>query len=741
MERAGNHSRLHRNQIADLRFQFLFPPEEYPRFHKWGYFSSEELAREMGGVYPPRRQGPEVGGPTSDTRHAAAFIERDSMSNATVPNEIMFSKGLQLQHILPLGAPLVDNMRVYSRQRDSWQYPNPGRWAMAQERRGSDYQLIEECEVRDIRVGVTPANYAAIDAAWAMQKMDQMFWEKGVGKEMHEFQSDPHMLPAVVLSQEVSLMSYNKLMNAPMSQEKVEFFPATPSMFADSVKEMAVRLLLGNGVTWMLSVSIPAYRFKGRIVVPRQNLQKPLAGFLSSLPPLVGVGLQRSIKDFEEMLKAVTGEAVLIYPRIDIKALAVLAGWGCRVFNTSLLSTVVLGAPINVFVRNGDNRWGYPWDQIAGPLQVHALGLLKLAYVSELALVGVLLADTFPDPEVVLDMTGIPLNDFYTWFSRYVISSLSGVGVSAEAQRAATTRKELLLALRLAVDSNLPHVELDHTKRVWSKLMGDWPSVCFGGARFLHSVRSKFDEQFQLLQLANPGHWNDLTGFFWSPQASIECTYGLPKLPFELTLLPVGSMELGLRVHPVLKDLVLKVSAEQFGGVDMQEFVDGSERSLKHLVMEWGRLHLGESAALLFRLNQHVDLIPTHGELVLPLVRIQQGRGRGNVVSRYPNLQQFLVDEIGRVREEIRGQVERGEGEERVSGWSLPSSLSPPINWCRNILDGQGHSPLVEGQLGFTLERREIMASLGKMREAIWRGCSLLSPYWGQGRIYHYSYF
>ena len=61
----------------------------------------------------------------------------------------------------------------------------------------------------------------------------------------------------------------------------------------------------------------------------------------------------------------------------------------------------------------------------------------------------------------------------------------------------------------------------------------------------------------------------------------------------------------------------------------------------------------------------------------------------------------------------------------------LPSSLSPPINWCRNILDGQGHSPLVEGQLGFTLERREIMASLGKRAGNIIEGCSLLSLHWG----------
>ena len=57
--------------------------------------------------------------------------------------------------------------------------------------------------------------------------------------------------------------------------------------------------------------------------------------------------------------------------------------------------------------------------------------------------------------------------------------------------------------------------------------------------------------------------------------------------------------------------------------------------------------------------------------------------------------------------------VEMGWGNGEGSGWSLPSSLSPPLHWRRNILDYHGQSPLVEGQLGFPLERQEIMASRG----------------------------
>ena len=61
------------------------------------------------------------------------------------------------------------------------------------------------------------------------------------------------------------------------------------------------------------------------------------------------------------------------------------------------------------------------------------------------------------------------------------------------------------------------------------------------------------------------------------------------------------------------------------------------------------------------------------------------------------------------------GRVERGwEGRGGTSGWSLPPSPSLPIHWSRNILDVQGRPPLAEGQLGFPLEGREIVASLGE---------------------------
>ena len=74
-------------------------------------------------------------------------------------------------------------------------------------------------------------------------------------------------------------------------------------------------------------------------------------------------------------------------------------------------------------------------------------------------------------------------------------------------------------------------------------------------------------------------------------------------------------------------------------------------------------------------------------------------------------------------------------GEGGNSWWSLPPSPSPPIHWGWNILDGQGRSPLAEGQLGFPLERREIMASLGEQAGSKWEGLFTIVSALGHGPL------
>ena len=70
------------------------------------------------------------------------------------------------------------------------------------------------------------------------------------------------------------------------------------------------------------------------------------------------------------------------------------------------------------------------------------------------------------------------------------------------------------------------------------------------------------------------------------------------------------------------------------------------------------------------------------------------------------------------------GGGDRVEGGWGTRGGDLRVVITPHLplspHWGRIILAAQGHPPLAEGLRGFSLERREMVASLGKWRE--WLG-------------------
>ena len=82
------------------------------------------------------------------------------------------------------------------------------------------------------------------------------------------------------------------------------------------------------------------------------------------------------------------------------------------------------------------------------------------------------------------------------------------------------------------------------------------------------------------------------------------------------------------------------------------------------------------------------------------------------------------------------GGVEGGWGRGGPRGGHYSPSPSLSIPWGRNILDVQGRPPLAEGQRGFPLERREIVASLGKEKAgSTWGGLFTIVSALGMARL------
>ena len=83
------------------------------------------------------------------------------------------------------------------------------------------------------------------------------------------------------------------------------------------------------------------------------------------------------------------------------------------------------------------------------------------------------------------------------------MKSLEGVELHQRADEDATTRGELLSALRFRNSRNKIYISPPPYIVLWSKLIGDWPSIVNGGCRFALQARLKFIDQLRILAKSN----------------------------------------------------------------------------------------------------------------------------------------------------------------------------------------------------------------------------------------------
>ena len=67
---------------------------------------------------------------------------------------------------------------------------------------------------------------------------------------------------------------------------------------------------------------------------------------------------------------------------------------------------MVTGSLLNKLVSEADDEWRKPWDAISEPMRVYAVADIKHGHVLWNTLVGCIIRDIFPDPEVALYLTG-----------------------------------------------------------------------------------------------------------------------------------------------------------------------------------------------------------------------------------------------------------------------------------------------------------------------------------------------
>lgn len=202
--------------------------------------------------------------------------------------------------------------------------------------------------------------------------------------------------------------------------------------------------------------------------------------FMKNLPPLFST-------DAKKQRAALCGLLTDLYNvdlslRVfDLGALAIVAGCRMNDFSLFSFSAIIKNEPFPTGLEPMDQKWARNWSDVPKIMGQYIRDKFQLMYDAYTTLMGLLLRNLFPDPDITLSVTEVSQLSFICWFSHFIALALSEANLR-ESTHQLPTRCDMIL--RLGPDTGLLGILAD--------LVINIPVANFGGARYLHNARYHF---------------------------------------------------------------------------------------------------------------------------------------------------------------------------------------------------------------------------------------------------------
>ena len=234
-------------------------------------------------------------------------------------------------------------------------------------------------------------------------------------------------------------------------------------------------------------------------MIKKFKVQPEILELIRALPLVTGVGIKNDVTIIENHYSLYAGEKVEMAGFLELGSILVLAGWRAINANMPVIHALVAGTVLNKISSCGDGTWGLPWDKISPSLQVYCIGDVKHGHIVYNTIISIFLRDLFPDPEAVCFVTNTSQMKFVSWFCEYTASVVTGTEIDYRALEVARTRVESMGSLRFRTDTGSLSDRSPDRVEIVIQLVGDWPTISFGGCRYLHQARYWLTRQYQLL--------------------------------------------------------------------------------------------------------------------------------------------------------------------------------------------------------------------------------------------------
>ena len=572
--------RIDRLRLGPETFEqrFLVPPTDDWSWGKNKLFNKDSLVESISRKVKPRQ----------DTFNMDLFLRQSAINKIQLPEEPEDRKLFN-----PVEIPILDLLAADSDRVDSWNVPDRKCIINMQVNRGLSLQMLKQVTVKEIIVGATPSEQLKETIKW--------MWE--------QYAINQAELPTAVLSLDVEevpghrydeyrLMNLieheNEYVELALERETEELY----SGVMDKNVQIPVRIMIGDGITWCLMITIKAEpkmvdNGSGRMVqthmIRKFKVQPEILELIRTLPLVTGVGIKNDVVIIENHYSLYAGEKVEMAGFLELGALLVLAGWRAINANMPVIHAIVVGTVLNKISSCGDGTWGLPWDEIAPSLQVYCLGDVKHGHIVYNTIISVLLRDIFPDPEGACFSTHTSQLKFASWFCEWTASVVTGTEIDYRALETSRTRMESMGSLRFRTDDGSLSRRSPDRVEIMIQLVGNWPTISFGGCRYLHQARYWFTRQYQLINHLSEEETMGLFNENLSVGEIRYLTFGIPQLELVDWRAEKTAPGRGLLKYPNLPRESLCFNIQSVTPEELRREASLRDRPLKEGVLEWAR--------------------------------------------------------------------------------------------------------------------------------------------------------
>ena len=526
---------------------------------------------------------------TEDLKTARQFFSRFKTAD-----DILIPKIAPVEDLLPAKTTILDATIIVSRQEGSWKVLKTASLEKLAFQRQVTDQTMREVEVKIFTHGQDDPDSMKQIAKWVWSK-----FEKG------EQDMPTGVIAFSTAACDIRLEDMVKV-TEPQHRGETHRIPTDLADYEGPLAVLPMKIFLGDGYSWMFvfEQKVTAY-LDGTLEIKNHELPEAFVNLFRKIPAVASFWAPYLVIEVEDYIMGSTGDKTFrMNAAVDVQALARLAGWKCSKSDSSTLPLLTTGMGFFRFFKWSEVMLAENFVNLPPALSIEIFGYMKAVYSVYSTLVTALLYDTFPDSDVVTQVTRTTAEEFADYWSSLVISVLNFVTVDIEATRAANSRQQLCNALRLIEKGGEMSEDPPFRVKRFAQLIGPWPTLMKGGARFLPIVREHFIVQHEILKGFPLSQFEYIFERDISPKMKYYIRFGLAPTAIEKLNPghPITSKNSSVHLlqHPSLKAITINVDVDTVSYKTLVSEAVRAERPMRDAVLEWGRLNV-EAILQLFR--------------------------------------------------------------------------------------------------------------------------------------------